>query len=140
MQLVRSGIAVAAGFAIFSVLFGVLGPGLGAVLTTMGAGVMAGYVTAKIAPGREMLHGGATAGVVAASLVAQSALTLPARMLVAAMAIAAITAGAWVRAHARPERSAGRDQSLSDVSRESPADSSDLSRRRPQGEGGEEHL
>ncbi len=129
MQFARSGIAVAAGFAVFSVLFAVLGPSLGAVLTTIAAGVMAGYLTAKIARGREMLHGGATAVLVAASLVPQSVLTLPARLLVAAMAVAAITGGAWVRAQGRmhgPESVGSGDQSLS--------------RRSPQGEGGEGRL
>jgi len=129
MQFVRSGIAVSAGFAVFSVLFAVLGPSLGAVLTTIAAGVMAGYLTAKIARGREMLHGGATAILVAASLVPQSVLTLPARLLVAAMAVAAITGGAWVRAQGRmhgAEPVGDEDQSLS--------------RRSPEGEGGEERL
>ena len=129
MQFVRSGIAVAAGFAIFSGLFAVIGPSLGAVLTTIAAGVMAGYVTAKIALGREMLHGAATAGLVAVSLIPQSVLTLPARLLVAAMAVAAITAGAWVRAQSRMHRNevvSEQDQSLS--------------RHSPQGDGGEGRL
>jgi hypothetical protein len=114
MQFVRSGIAVAAGFAIFSVLFAVLGPGLGAVLTTIAGGVMSGYLTAKIARGREMLHGIATAGLVAASLTAQSVLTLPARLLVAAIAVAAISAGAWVRAHSHVDQAVGPDQTGSE--------------------------
>jgi hypothetical protein len=104
VRFVRSGIAVAAGFAVFSVLFAVLGPNLGAILTTGAAGLMAGYLTAKIALTRELLHGGATAGLVSASLIAQPVLPLPARLLVAAMAAAAITAGAWVRANARVDR------------------------------------
>lgn len=122
MQFARSGIAVGAGFVIFSGLFAVIGPGMGAVLTTIAAGVMAGYVTAKIAQGREMLHGGATAALVAVSIVPQSVLTLPARLLVAAMAVAAITAGAWVRTQSRRHRD------------------EDLSRPSPQGEGGEGRL
>jgi hypothetical protein len=105
MHLLRSGVAVAAGFTVFSLLFAVLGPGLGAVLTTLAAGLMAGYLTAKIALARELIHGGATAGLVAASLVVQPVLNLPVRLLVAAMAVAAITAGAWIRAHARLNRS-----------------------------------
>ena len=101
MQLVRSGIAVGAGFAIFSVIFAVLGPGLGAVLTTLAAGLIAGYLTAKIAREKELTHGGATAGLVAASIVVQAVLSLPARLLVAGIAVAAITGGAWVRAQGR---------------------------------------
>ena len=101
MHLVRSGVAIAGGFLVFSIFFRVLGPPLGAVLTTAAAGVMAGYLAAKIAASRELLHGGATAGLVAASLVVQPVLPLPARILVAALAAAAITAGAWVRMHAR---------------------------------------
>ena len=101
MQFARSGIAVAAGFAVFSVLFALLGPTLGAILTTVAAGLMAGYLTAKIAGAREVAHGGATAGLVAASMIVQPALPLAARILVAVIAIAAITAGAWVRGHAR---------------------------------------
>jgi hypothetical protein len=128
MQFVRSGIAVAVGFTIFSGLFAVIGPSLGAVLTTIAAGVMAGYVTAKIARAREMLHGGATAGLVAVSLIPQAVLTLPARLLVAAMAVAAITAGAWVRAQSRRHRD------------EAVRKDTDLSRRSPLGEGGEGRL
>jgi hypothetical protein len=101
MRFVRSGIAVAAGFVVFSILFALLGPPLGAILTTLAAGVMAGYLTAKIAQAREMMHGGATAGLVAASMIFQPVLPLPARVFVAAMAAATITAGAWVRTHAR---------------------------------------
>ena len=104
MRFVRSGVGIAAGFAIFSGLFAVIGPSLGAVLTTVAAGVMAGYMTAKIARDREMLHGGATAGLVALSVIPQSMLTLPARLLVAGMAAAAITAGAWIRAQSRRHR------------------------------------
>jgi uncharacterized membrane protein SpoIIM required for sporulation len=98
------------------------------VLTTIAAGVMAGYVTAKIARAREMLHGGATAGLVAVSLIPQAVLTLPARLLVAAMAVAAITAGAWVRAQSRRHRD------------EAVTKDTDLSRRSPLGEGGEGRL
>ena len=97
----RSGLAIAAGFVVFSILFTLIGPSLGAILTTASAGVMAGYLAAKIAASRELLHGGATAGLVAASLVVQPVLPLPARILVATLAAAAITAGAWVRMHAR---------------------------------------
>jgi hypothetical protein len=129
MQFVRSGIAVAVGFAIFSGLFAVIGPSLGAVLTTVAAGVMAGYVTAKLARSREMLHGGATAGLVAVSIVPQSVLTLPARLLVAAMAVAAITAGAWVRGQSRMNR----DDVVSEQNQ-------NLSRHSPEGDGGEGRL
>jgi len=101
MQMARSGLAVAAGFVVFSILFTVIGPSLGAILTTAAAGLMAGYLTAKIAAGREMTHAGATAGLVAASLVVQPVLALPVRMFVAALALLAISAGAWVRVHAR---------------------------------------
>jgi hypothetical protein len=101
MHMARSGLAIAAGFVVFSILFTVIGPTLGAILTTAAAGLMAGYLAAKIAPSRELIHGGATAGLVAASLIAQPVLPLPARILVAALAAAAITAGAWVRAQAR---------------------------------------
>ena len=79
----------------------VIGPSLGAILTTAAAGLMAGYLTAKISSGRELTHAGATAGLVAASLVFQPVLTLPARVLVAVLAVLAISAGAWVRVHAR---------------------------------------
>ena len=120
MQLVRSGIAVAAGFAVFSILFAVLGPNLGAILTTLGAGLMAGYLAAKIAGSREVIHGVATAALVALSLVIQPVLTLPARILVAIMAAATIAAGSWVRANAGPN-------------------SVDHVRRSPQGEGGKGH-
>jgi hypothetical protein len=139
MQFARSGMAVAIGFAIFSGLFAVIGPSLGAVLTTIAAGVMAGYLTAKIARNREMVHGGATAGLVAVSLVPQSVLTLPARLLVAAIAVAAISGGAWVRAQSRILRDdtvGERDQSRL---RPHPQ-GEDLSRRSPQGEGGEGRL
>ena len=104
MRFVRSGIAIAAGFVVFSILFSLMGPMLGAILTTVPGGLMAGYLTAKIAQSREALHGGATAGLVAASIVVQPVLTLPARILVAAIAAAAITAGAWVRGQARMNR------------------------------------
>src|SRR5215203_1812270 len=103
MHMARSGLAIAAGFAAFSIVFRVIGPSLGAILTTGGAGVMAGYLAAKIAASRELIHGAATAGLVAASLIVQPVLPLPARVLVAALAAAAIIAGAWVRAHARIE-------------------------------------
>ena len=126
MRWARSGLAVAAGFTIFSVLFAVLGPGLGAVLTTLAGGVMAGYLTAKIAQSRELLHGGAAAVLVAASVVSQSALTLPARILVAVIAAAAITAGAWVR-------SQGRLHGLDAVD-----GNNSLGRHTREGEGGEE--
>lgn len=139
MRFVRSGIAVAAGFVIFSGLFALLGPSLGAVLTTIAAGVMAGYVTAKIARSREMLHGSATAGLVAVSLIPQSVLTLPARLLVAAMAVAAITAGAWVRGQSRRHRDDVVSEQDQRLTRHSPQDQ-DLSRRSPQGEGGEGRL
>jgi hypothetical protein len=101
MPLARSGLAVGAGFVIFSLLFTVIGPTMGAILTTVASGLIAGYVAAKIAAWRELAHGGATAGLVAASLVFQPVLTLPARMLVATLAVAAITAGAWIRGQAR---------------------------------------
>src|SRR5690242_16821838 len=100
----RSGIAVAAGFAVFSVVLALLGPGLGAVLTTTAAGLIAGYLTAKIAMRRELVHGGATAGLVAASLVIQSAFPLGVRMLVAVLGAIAISAGAWIRGQARMAR------------------------------------
>src|SRR3954447_17986624 len=122
MHLVRSGIAVAAGLMVFSIVFGVLGPGLGAILTTAAAGLMAGYLTAKIAGARELTHGGAAAGLVAASLLAQPAFAFGVRIVVAALAVVAITAGAWIRANATmhaPEQMAADRQS-------------------PQGTGGEE--
>jgi hypothetical protein len=104
MQLVRSGIAVGAGFLVFSILFRLLGPGLGAVLTTAAAGVMAGYLTAKIAPGHELTHGGVAAGLVAASLIAQPTFPLGVRAIVAVLSAIAISAGAWIRANARIDR------------------------------------
>ena len=127
----RSGLAVAAGFVVFSVLFTVIGPSLGAILTTAAAGLMAGYLTAKIASGREMAHAGATAGLVAASLVAQPVLPLPVRIFVAALAAAAISAGAWVRVHARvdPPDNADPRGAVSAPPRDS---------RDPDGHGGEE--
>jgi hypothetical protein len=100
MHLVRSGIAVAAGLMVFSIVFAVLGPGLGAILTTAAAGLMAGYLTAKIAGARELTHGGAAAGLVAASLLAQPAFAFGIRIVVAALAVIAISAGAWIRANA----------------------------------------
>src|SRR5689334_21366024 len=121
MHLARSGISVAAGFAVFSVLFTLLGPSLGAVLTTLGAGLMGGYLTAKLAGWQEMAHAGATAGLVAASILAQPALNLPARAFVAALAVAAITAGGWVRGQARmhlPARAPEESPSAPPQSRE----------------------
>jgi hypothetical protein len=120
VQLVRSGIAVGAGFAVFSVIFAVLGPGLGAVLTTLAAGLIAGYLTAKIAGAKELTHGGATAGLVAASLVVQAVLSFPARLLVAGIAIAAITGGAWVRAQGRRLRAETIVNQHDTMSRHSP--------------------
>jgi hypothetical protein len=96
---------------VFSSLFALLGPGLGAVLTTIPAGLMAGYLTGKIAQTRELMHGGATAGLVAASIVVQPVLTLPARVMVAALAVATITAGSWVRGQARMARPEGEERS-----------------------------
>ena len=55
MQMARSGLAVAAGFVVFSILFTVIGPSLGAILTTAAAGLMAGYLTAAAV--REMFSG-----------------------------------------------------------------------------------
>ena len=101
MQFTRSGSAVAAGFFVFAVLFRLLGPGLGAILTALPAGVMGGYLTAKIAGHHEMVHTGVVAGAIAAWLVFHPTLTLPARLAVAAVAVAAVTAGGWVRVHAR---------------------------------------
>ena len=120
MQLARSGIAVGAGFAVFSVIFAALGPGLGAVLTTLAAGLIAGYLTAKIARGKELAHGGATAGLVAASLVVQAVLSLPARLFVAGIAVAAITGGAWVRAQSRTLRAETVVDQRNSMSRHSP--------------------
>jgi len=122
MRFVRSGIAIATGFMVFSFLFAVIGPGLGAILTTAAAGAMAGYLAAKLAPSRELAHGGATAALVAASLLAQPAFPIGVRILVAALAIVAISAGAWIRANARIDRP-----------EDMTADS-----RRPPGDGGEE--
>ena len=122
MRFVRSGMAIAAGFVVFSIIFTILGPGLGAVLTTAAAGVFAGYLVAKVASAHELAHGGATAGLVAASVVAQTAFPLGVRIVVATLAVVAISAGAWIRAHAkidRPENMAEDSQ-------------------RPEGEGGEE--
>src|SRR6478752_4298234 len=101
MRIARSGIAIAAGFLVFSIVFTLLGPSLGAVLTTAAAGLISGYLAAKLAPSHVLMHGGATAGLVAASLVAQPVLALPVRVLVAGLSALAITAGAWVRARAR---------------------------------------
>jgi hypothetical protein len=109
VHLVRSGIAVGGGFVVFSILFRLLGPNLGAILPTVAGGLMAGYLTARIAQTRELLHGGATAGLTAASLIVQPVLTLQERVLVAAIAAAAITAGAWVRGQARVARVNGPD-------------------------------
>ena len=131
MQMARSGLAVAAGFVVFSVLFTVIGPTLGAILTTGAAGVMAGYLTAKLSTSREMTHAGATGGLVAASLVFQPVLTLPVRIFVAVLAALAISAGAWVRVHARvdPPDNADPGRAVSGPPRES---------RAPEGHGGEE--
>src|SRR3954467_8817436 len=104
MRFVRSGIAVAAGFLVFSVIFAVLGPSLGAVLASAGAGVMGGYLTAKLASAHELAHGGTTAGLVAASILAQSAFPLGVRVTVAVLAVVAISAGAWIRANAKVDR------------------------------------
>jgi hypothetical protein len=103
MQFTRSGSAVAAGFFVFAVLFRLLGPGLGAILTALPAGVMAGYLTAKIASHHQMIHTGAAAGAIAGWLVFHPTLTLPARLMVAAIAVGAVTAGGWVRVHAGGE-------------------------------------
>ena len=127
----RSGLAVAAGFVVFSILFTVIGPSLGAVLTTAAAGLMAGYLTAKIAAGREMTHAGATAGLVAASLVVQPVLTLPVRIFVAGLAVLAISAGGWVRVHARID---APDHADSRQAMPGPPHDS----RSPEGHGGEE--
>ena len=128
----RSGLAVAAGFVVFSTLFTVIGPSLGAILTTAAAGLMAGYLTAKLAASRELTHAGATAGLVAASLVFQPVLTLPVRMFVAGLAVLAISAGGWVRVHARVDAPDNTDsrQAVSGPPRDS---------RKPEGHGGEEH-
>jgi hypothetical protein len=133
MEMARSGLAVAAGFVVFSVLFTLIGPSLGAILTTAAAGLMAGYLAAKIAGWREVTHGGATAGLVAASLIFQPVFTLPARIVIAVLAAAAITAGAWVRMHARlslPDTSASQ-RTVANPPRDS---------RGHQGHGGEERL
>ena len=131
MQMARSGLAVAAGFVVFSVLFTVIGPTLGAILTTGAAGVMAGYLTAKLSTSREMTHAGATGGLVAASLVFQPVLTLPVRIFVAVLAALAISAGAWVRVHARvdPPDNTDPGRAVSGPPRDS---------RAPEGHGGEE--
>jgi hypothetical protein len=117
MHFARSGIAVAAGFAVFSGLFALLGPTLGAILTTVAAGLMSGYLTAKLAQRRGLAHGGATAGLVAATLVVQPVLPVPARLLIAAMAVATITAGAWIRANAQPDGT--ENMNTTDVPRQS---------------------
>jgi hypothetical protein len=131
MQMARSGLAVAAGFVVFSVLFTVIGPSLGAILTTAAAGLMAGYLTAKLAVRREMTHAGATAGLVAASLVVQPVLTLPVRIFVAGLAVLAISAGGWVRVHARIDAPGNADSRQAKPG--PPHDS-----RSPEGHGGEE--
>ena len=59
---------------------------------------------------------------VAASLIAQPVFTIPVRLIVAALSVLAITAGAWIRAQARGDRS----ENMSEQSRS------------PQGDGGEE--
>ena len=118
MRIARSGIAIAAGFLIFSIIFTLLGPSLGAVLTTGAAGLIAGYLTVKLAPARGMLHGGATAGLVAASLIAQPIFTLSVRLIIAALSVLAITAGAWIRSRARGDRS----ENMSEHSRSAEGD------------------
>jgi hypothetical protein len=118
MRFVRSGIAIGAGFLVFSLVLSVLGPSMGAVLATTAGGVMAGYLTAKIASAHELLHGGAAAGLVAASILAQSAFPLGVRAFVAALAVVAISAGAWIRANAksiRPENMAADSQRPDDA-------------------------
>ena len=107
MRWTRSAIAVAAGVSIFAILFILLGPRLGAVLTSVAAGLMSGYFTAKIALTREVLHGGATAVLVAVYVLPLPVLPFPMRVVTAALAAAAITAGAWVRGQAR---AAGLDE------------------------------
>lgn len=131
MRFVRSGIAVAAGFLVFSAIFAVLGPSLGAVLASAGAGVMGGYLTAKLASAHELAHGGTTAGLVAASILAQAAFPLGVRVVVAALAVVAITAGAWIRANAKIDRPGNADA-------ERPWSGPPEESRSPQGDGGEE--
>ena len=95
------------------------------------AGLMAGYLTAKLAVRREMTHAGATAGLVAASLVVQPVLTLPVRIFVAGLAVLAISAGGWVRGHARID---APDNADSRQAMPGPPHDS----RSPEGHGGEE--
>lgn len=123
MRFARSGIAVATGFIVFSFVFAVIGPSMGAVLTSIGAGLVSGYLTAKIAPSRPFAHGGATAGLVAASLIAQPVFDLGTRAIIAALSAAAVSAGAWIRAQADAARA---DITVTDV------------RRTPAGTAGEE--
>ena len=104
MRLTRSGLAIAAGFVVFSLLFSALVTSLNAAIPAAAAGLFAGYLTAKIAASRELAHGGITAGLVAAWLVARLPLPLGARVFVATLAVVAITAGAWIRANARIDR------------------------------------
>src|SRR4051812_4002853 len=104
MRLTRSGLAIAAGFVVFSLLFSALVPSLNAAIPAAAAGLFAGYLTAKIAASRELTHGGITAAFVAAWLVARLPLSLGARVFVATLAVVAITAGAWIRANARVDR------------------------------------
>src|SRR3954468_17997682 len=98
MRFARRGIAVVTGFIVFSFVFAVIGPSMGAVLTSIGAGLVSGYLTAKIAPSRPFAHGGATAGLVAAPLTAQPVFALGTRAIIAALSAAAVSAGAWIRA------------------------------------------
>ena len=123
MRFARSGIAVATGFVVFSFVFAAIGPSMGAVLTSIGSGLMAGYLTGKIAPSRPLLHGGAAAGLVAASMIAQPVFDLGTRAIIAALSAAAVWSGAWIRTQADAARA---DITVEDV------------RRPPQGHGGEE--
>jgi hypothetical protein len=122
MRFARSGVAVATGFIVFSFVFAVIGPSMGAALTCIGAGLVSGYLGAKIAPSRPLIHGGATAGLVAASIIAQPVFDLGTRAIIAALAAAAVWSGAWIRAQANAARA---DITVEDV------------RRGPQGHGGE---
>jgi len=129
----RSGIAVLAGLLIFYVLYGMLETTL--VRATAGAPIedlaaylavrnrplmvtaqflivplaalLAGYMTAKIAGAREMVHGGAAALLVAAALIrnfmtadaAPRSIALRAALVV--LAAGALSTGAYVREQAR---------------------------------------
>ena len=48
MEMARSGLAVAAGLVVFSVLFTLIGPSLGAILTTAAAGLMAAKLPGSV--------------------------------------------------------------------------------------------